>query len=290
LHARCRSNAEGLQENDIYGVNMRNTFATLFIILFSLFFVVLIVTLNFYSTVNKPAKVKAILDTSGVYDTAAYYIRQNIVEENSVSMDQGKTLEDLNELISAQSIKSVFDDTIDHIYKAIGDPTKENLKFDVRFSPSATILGQDLTFEKKVNLTGNPVINYLSKIGLVFLALISISALWLSLAILTAKGAKFKWLASSLLVPGVIIFCITLSFYLAPQQYYEFLADKINFVKDPILLNGFRRLIENLANSLRFYFALESAIIAILIGLFYYLGSLYQHEKLEFMNIGKMKK
>lgn len=268
---------------------MRNFFATIFIILFSLFFVVLIVTLNLYFTVNKPVKVKAILDTSGVYDTAAYYIRQNIVEENNISMDQGKTLEDLNELVSAESIKSVFDDTIDQIYKAINDPTKENLKFTVRFAPSSTIMGQDLTFEKKVNLTGNPVIYYLSKIGLVFLALIVVSALWLYLAILTAKGAKFKWLASALLVPGIIILCITLSFYLAPQQYYEFLADKINFVKDPILLNGFRRLIENLAGSLRFYFALESAVLVILIGLFYYLGSLYQHEKLEFMTIGKRK-
>lgn len=269
---------------------MRNFFATIFIILFSILFIILIITGNFYLAVHKPAKVKAILDESGVYDTAAYYIREKIVEENNIPLDQSKTLEDLNELVSAQSVKSILDQTIDQTYKAIDDPRKENLKFSVRFLPSATISGQNVVFEKEVNLTDNPIIIFLAKIPLIFLALISVCVFWLALALLTAKGAKFKWLASALLVPSIIITFVTVSLYIMPQQYFQFLANKINFVKDPILLNGLRRVIESLVNSMKLYFILESAVLIILVGLFYYLGSFSHREKLEFMNIGKFRK
>lgn len=167
---------------------MKKFFTFIFSLLSVFFLIIFFVLLNIKISLSSAEKVKSIAAESNFYSVAATYLKNDIVKQSGLSLDQGKNFELLNSTINNESVKPVVDKAIDDIFTAINNKDQSKV-IPVVFSAGDNN-GLSFSFDKKINLNDNLAIIILQNINTVLSTLLGLSILFLIVALLMAKKLK----------------------------------------------------------------------------------------------------
>jgi hypothetical protein len=192
--------------------------------------------------------IKQLASDSSAIDIATTYIKESIITENDISLDDTATNEKLDQEVNPATVTPLINETIDQFFIALKSPEALEQNFEVK-------LGQveqgDFSFNKIVVLEDNLPFVVVSSIDrLLLLLLFTIAGLLYLIFLLSSKSwaARLSWLGGTLIMLSLIVGAMYLfqNFFLT--QYLDFLIAKSEFVRDPKLINGMRKLINGAVN------------------------------------------
>lgn len=261
---------------------MKKFFSIILILAFVPISVLLFIILNLKISLSNPDSLHKIIDQSKVSSIASMYVKDSIVQEKKIDLDQGKTFEDLNMAVSEEKINPFLNEVLDKFILAINDPKDENLTFNTNFE--IEINSQNYSFEKTVYLKDNLFFNLISRANsvitylLIILALLAIPA---TLLFSNKKGERIGFLGSILIATSLVLIAIFFGLrYLVPSNLSTF-VEFSNFVQEQKLINGVKNILANLLANQTTLYVIE-AIALIVIGGFLKLWAKGIHrEKLE---------
>jgi hypothetical protein len=237
---------------------MRKFFGFLIVITAAVLALLFFLLFNISTFVNE-GRVKEILEQSSFYDTAAFYIKDQIVKQSGFQLNEGTVFEELNEKITSDSIRADIDGGISNVFRALQDPTEENLVFPVRLSNNDSDL---YFFEKYINLKNNKAFEVLVERNTYLLLMFATSLLFLLIGFLLCSGK----ITDRLLFLG--IFSLSLSIFLivtalllkefAPK-YLDILVNRSQIFQEAKLLATIKRVLSNIIDR-QFYLYLIEAV------------------------------
>ncbi|MFA7253601.1 MAG: hypothetical protein WC107_03525 [Patescibacteria group bacterium] len=240
------------------------------------------VLLNLKTALLDQDKIKSIISESKVYDLSASYIRDNIIKDTGLILDEGSNFEEINNIVSADTVKLSIDSAVDRFFVAFENPTPANLIFPVSFYGHGA--ANNYTFSKNVNLTENKEFMLLGRMNLVLIGLGIVFLLfgYLSIVLITGNIAEqTKNLGLLFLVVGISLTSIFILLSVIGPGYYDLLLEKTQFVREPKLLNASKKIISAVLSSQIWIYVLEIATFIILGITFFIFGRSNSKQQLE---------
>lgn len=241
------------------------------------FFVLL--NLSFFTHENR---LKSILSEGNFYDTAALYIKNEIVTKSDFKLNEGSNFEELNQKITALNVKPIIDETIHNIFTTLNDPNAGARIFPIKFD-SQNDSGLQFSFEKYVNLQQNKIFdifaqrNYyllLAAAGLFVLLLIGIFIY----SSKTTDRFAYIFIYCLLTLIFLSIAIVLLKFYL--PNYIDPIVDQSQLFKEPKLVATAKKLVTTIINKQAFYYLAEILGFLILTVTMLSIKNFYAKEKL----------
>jgi hypothetical protein len=261
---------------------MRKAFGIFFLIDAVVVALLFFVLLNFSFFINEN-RIKSLLNDSNIYDTAAFYIKNEIVTKSDFKLDEGSNFEEINKAISAENIKSTVDTAIGNFFIALKNPTDNNLVFPVRFNITQNENAQ-FNFEKYFNLKNNLAFEILTRKYLILLGLAVLSVLFFIIgALLYSRKAKddLTYLGLyTLLIAILLAGCVV-----ALREYVPRLIDigvsKSNVFQEPKLQVSLERLLSLITDRQTIYYIIESISLFVAALLAFFLRKILAKEPLD---------
>lgn len=266
---------------------MRTLASTIILFLLGLLTLALIIASNLWIVLSSPEQIKNLAEKSSVYETAAFYIKESIIVDKNLTLDESTVLEQLNEAVTTDFVRSFLNRTLDQIFLALKDPSNPSFELDLSL-PGLKVPGaEDFAFRQTVSLEGNPAVLIYSLIPKAFLALgllllLLLTSLWL---LGRSIAGKLKWLSGALFYSGILTLLFGAFFLYFLPQYSEKIVASLNLVADPKLLNGMKRLLESAIDAQKIYYYLETIGLFFLAAIFYFLGGILSREKEEVVDL-----
>lgn len=238
---------------------MKKFFAIIILLLQIPLFIALVFTINLKFALFNPVKLKAMITESNLPVIVTSYVQDKIIKDNNLKLDEGQTLEDLNTGINKEEIAKSLTGTIDKFFSGIADPNNKNIDFSI--SLPAQIGDQNMSYEKKLDFS-NPTYRLLGQINIFILALLIASLIGLLIFVLLisdkAKG-RFQALGIYLIIGAVLTLLLNMTLnYLLPDLVTA-LMKASNFIKDPVLITGVQKAVENIFKDQKLWYYIESA-------------------------------
>jgi hypothetical protein len=207
------------------------------------------------------------LAESNFYDTAAFYVKNEIVTNSDFKLNEGTNFEDLNAEITAENIKTTIDDALHNVFVALENPTSSNKVFLVRFYNSENKGATSYVFEKYVNLENNAYFDILANKNMILLE-IGVATLLLlisSILLVSSKSIERFFLFG---LYGLLSFVLLLALGVLLKGFAPQLVDSaINQSKvfqEPKLISMIKRLLTSLLDRQTIYYVEEAIFFCIL--------------------------
>lgn len=231
---------------------------------------IVLATLLFFVLLNissllKQDTLKNILKESGFYETAALYIKNDIVAKSDLQLNEGKNFEDLNAQVSKESVQSTIDNAIDKIFQSASNSSSAKI-VPVEFS-SQVNEGSTYYFEKNINLSDNLLFDLFTRRNTFLIVLAASILLLLFLGMLAYSSKSADWLTFFGLFGIISAISLAVTIFLL-KEYAPYLLDQLitksNLVQDPKLFMGLKRIASTLVDHQVLFYVAESIGLTIL--------------------------
>ena len=229
----------------------------IFIVLAVVFFVLLNLKFAFFS----PDKVKSLAESSGFYNFATMYIKDEVVKKSGISLNDGANLAKLNNEINADKVKASINSSIDSLFGSL-ESKSANAVFPVTVNSDQT----GFSFSKNADFTNNPALFLMQRLNYVLTALAICALLILTLAVLLAKpaSAKLRTIGHPFITLAIILGAGLFLLLEVLPNYLNKLVATSAIVQDPRLVNAVSKLVSAALSRQTMYYAIEIIVLLIL--------------------------
>ncbi|MEI6499371.1 MAG: hypothetical protein WCO23_05395 [bacterium] len=271
---------------------MRKIFLSLFIIPFGLSLSVLILLINIRIFAANPQNLKTIAEKSNIYSLITGNLRDNFVRDNNITLDQGQSMEIINETISDTSIKYAAEKSIDQLYTAIRKQQPQIITLDCQLlygsiaKQTGVTLNQDLIDQNqiKIDLTQGTTRKIFQNFDLLIYFVGICLVILLLTIILLARNNKER-LISFLISLGLVLLilsAILVMLYFFPGKISAYSILNLEAM-DVRIRNGLGKIVLASTQVFAVYVVIEITIILIIESVFIYLISSKKRPKIEIL-------
>jgi|GEM_PF-1349274 len=217
-----------------------STMAVLFAILFFAF-------LNFKLSFDSAAKVKNLAADSGFYDFTTSYIRDEVVNNSNIEINDDAAFAKLNEAINTKKVTTAVNTGIDNFFAVVNNKDAA-ASFPIEIKDNSD--GVNYNFKKNADFTNNPLVIVLQQSTNILLILAACSLILLLFAILLTKSAakRFRLTAGAIIFLSATLVAIIISLSEVLPNYVNSFVAKTAIVTDGRLVNAISKLLNTAVN------------------------------------------
>lgn len=227
---------------------------------------ILFLILNISLLINE-GRIKSILAESNFYDTAAFYVKNEIVTNSDFKLNEGTNFEDLNAEITAENIKTTVDDALHNVFIALENPTSSNKVFLIRFYNNKADGSGSYVFEKYVNLENNSYFDILANKNTILfeIGIITLLLLISSILLASSKSAeRFFLFGLYSLLSFVLLLALGILLKGFAPQLVDSAINQSRVFQEPKLVSMIKRLSMSLLDRQTIYYIEDAIFFCIL--------------------------